>query len=199
MRRVAGEASPRPRRRRRARTPTTNCRTIPATANAPRPNASTVVMPRVPSAEGDQHRGARRHTPAAADGGAARRRSWPATAGPARSPSGTAATSTIGVVIRLKYGSPTDSCWPWSASARSGNTVPSSTTKAKPANSRLLTRNARFAETGESIRPGDRSRSPRHTMSTIPTAATTTEEGEQPRPDVGLGEGVHGVRARRCG
>ncbi len=82
-------------------------------------------------------------------------------------------TSAIGVVIRLKYGSPTESWLPCNASASSGNTVPSSTTNAKPANSRLLTRNADSRETGESIRPGDRRRSPRQKMSAMLVAATT--------------------------
>ena len=58
------------------------------------------------------------------------------------------------------------------ASASSGNTVPSSTTKQKAENSRLLARKAPSRETGESIEPGDRNRSPRHAIR--PTAVKTT-------------------------
>ena len=62
------------------------------------------------------------------------------------------------------------------ASAMSGKTVPSSTTKAKPANSRLLPRNAPSRETGESIDPGERSRSPRQPMSAMHTATTSPKK-----------------------
>src|SRR5207249_777744 len=47
----------------------------------------------------------------------------------------------IGVVMRSKYGSPTDKRLPRSAWAIKGKTVPSSTTNASPANNRLLARN----------------------------------------------------------
>ena len=76
-----------------------------------------------------------------------------------------------GTVMRSKYGSPTDSCVPRIASAMSGNTVPSSTTNANAANSRLLPRNAASRDSAESIRPGARSRSPRHAMSAMPDPA----------------------------
>ncbi len=59
-----------------------------------------------------------------------------------------------GTVMRLKYGAPTESGRSFSASASSGNTVPSSTTKANPANSTLLARKAPSRDTGESICPG---------------------------------------------
>ena len=52
----------------------------------------------------------------------------------------------------------------------SGNTVPSSTTKANPANSTLLARNAPSRDNGESIRPGARRRSPRQPISPRVTA-----------------------------
>ena len=77
----------------------------------------------------------------------------------------------MGSVMRSKYGSPTDSRRFWSASASSGYTVPTSTTSANPANSRLLTRNADSRDQGESMRPGARRRSARQAMSPIPTAA----------------------------
>jgi hypothetical protein len=52
-----------------------------------------------------------------------------------------------------------------------GNTVPSSTTNAKAANTMLLSRNAPSRDTGESMRAGERSRSPRQPMS--PTVTST--------------------------
>ena len=58
------------------------------------------------------------------------------------------------------------------ASTSSGNTVPSSTTKANTANSTLLARNAASRDTGESIVPGERRRSPRQAIS--PSDTTTT-------------------------
>ena len=70
----------------------------------------------------------------------------------------------IGTPSRVKYGSPTVICLFCSASTSSGNTVPVSTTSANPANSRLFSRNAASRETGESIRPGERSLSPRHAI-----------------------------------
>src|SRR3954451_14989156 len=54
--------------------------------------------------------------------------------------------------------------WLLSASEMSGNTVHSNTTKAKAANSRLLARKAPSRDTGESMDPGERSRSPRQAM-----------------------------------
>src|SRR5205085_1639512 len=57
-----------------------------------------------------------------------------------------------------------------------GNTVPSRTTKQKAANSRLLARKAPSRETGESIEPGDRRRSPRQPMSSTAVATTTPKK-----------------------
>jgi hypothetical protein len=75
----------------------------------------------------------------------------------------------IGTPRRVKYGSPTVICLFWSASTRRGNTVPVSTTSANPAKSRLFNKNAASRETAESMRPGDRSLSPRHAISpTLP-------------------------------
>jgi len=78
----------------------------------------------------------------------------------------------MGVAMRSKYGLPTEICRSCTASTMSGNTVPSSTTKAKTANSTLLARNAPSREMGESMAPGERSRSPRQPMRAIdvPTA-----------------------------
>ena len=78
----------------------------------------------------------------------------------------------IGSDSRSKYGAPTTVRRLSSASMISGNTVPSSTMKAKIANTTLLARNAPSRDTGESITPGDRSRSPRHAI--IASEATTT-------------------------
>ncbi len=79
-----------------------------------------------------------------------------------------------GITSRLKYGAPTDTWDPLLiASYRRGNTVPRSTTKANRTNTRLLARNAPSRLNGESMPPGDRSRSPRQAMSPTPTARTT--------------------------
>ena len=77
----------------------------------------------------------------------------------------------MGAVMRSKYGPPTDSRSPLSASAMRGNTVPRSTTNANAAKSRLLARKAPSRDTGESTLPGARRRSPRHAIR--PTAVTT--------------------------
>jgi hypothetical protein len=68
------------------------------------------------------------------------------------------------------------------ASARRGNTVPSSTTKAKAAKATLLARNAPSRDTGESMEPGERSRSPRHPMSPMDKATTTAKKASSSGP-----------------
>ena len=78
----------------------------------------------------------------------------------------------IGIVIRSKYGLPTEIRSPFAASTSSGNTVPSSTTKANAPNRRLLTRNAEVRETGDSMEPTVLMESPRQAMR--PTVVTTT-------------------------
>jgi hypothetical protein len=88
----------------------------------------------------------------------------------------------MGTVIRSKYGSPTESFLSWSASTRSGKTVPSSTTKAKPAKRRLLARKAPSRETGESIRPGVRRRSPRQAIRPMPVAAARPRNDRNQAP-----------------
>jgi hypothetical protein len=80
--------------------------------------------------------------------------------------------SPIGVDRRSKYGAPTTVRRSCSASTSSGNTVPSSTTKANTVNSTLLARNAPSRDSGESIAPGARRRSPRQPMSASETATT---------------------------
>jgi hypothetical protein len=84
--------------------------------------------------------------------------------------------------MRSKYGSPTDRREPRNASAMSGKTVPSSTTNASPANSRLLARKADSRETAESMRPGARNRSPRHATRPMPVAATTPRNASNHGP-----------------
>ncbi len=79
----------------------------------------------------------------------------------------------IGIESRSKYGAPTTVRRSCSASTSSGYTVPSSTTNANTVNSTLLARNAPSRETGESIAPGDRRRSPRHAMSASDTTTTS--------------------------
>src|SRR5262249_48148274 len=93
--------------------------------------------------------------------------------------------SPTGVVIRSKYGSPTESCLFWIASAMRGDTVPSSTTKARAADSRVLGRNADSRGTGEAVGPGVGGRSPRPAVGAAPSGG----EGEG-----GRGEGVDRVK-----
>jgi hypothetical protein len=85
----------------------------------------------------------------------------------------------------LKYGTPTEICWPFTASTISGNTVPSSTTNANAANATLLARNAASRDSGESIRPGARSRSPRQPIRPTVTATTIAKKPRiiGPMPD----------------
>ncbi len=78
----------------------------------------------------------------------------------------------IGIVIRSKYGRPIEMRSPLAASSTSGNTVPSRTMNANAANRTLFARKAPSRETGESIEPGDRSRSPRQPMSAIEPSTT---------------------------
>ena len=139
-------------------------------ATPPAPAAASPVMVRPPAHAGTSRR--RRSTPAPAvrhgrAGATAMRNSN---------------ESPRGMVMRSKYGSPTDSCVPRNASATSGKTVPSSTTKAKPAKSTLLARKAASRETGESMRPGARRWSPRQAMRPMPTAATIPRKARSNGP-----------------
>ena len=77
----------------------------------------------------------------------------------------------IGIVSRSKNGSPTTMVRDCNASTTSGNTVPSNTTNAKTANNTLFARNAPSRDNGESMLPGECSRSPRQPMR--PTDTTT--------------------------
>src|SRR5215216_865664 len=70
----------------------------------------------------------------------------------------------------------------------SGNTVPSSTTNANAANSTLLAMNAPSRDTGESMRPGARSRSPRQAMSPRATATVTPNADSSHAP---IGDSVN--------
>ena len=80
-------------------------------------------------------------------------------------------TRPIGFDIVSKNGEPT-AIWRSSfASTMSGNTVPNRMMNANNVNSTLLARNAPSREIGESMAPGERSRSPRHAMS--PSEVTT--------------------------
>ena len=60
--------------------------------------------------------------------------------------------------------------------------MPSSTTKAKVTKSRLLSRNAPSRLSGESMPPGERSRSPRHTIRPTPTAITSPKNPSRRGP-----------------
>ena len=55
------------------------------------------------------------------------------------------------------------------------------------------------ADSGESIPPGDRSRSPRQAMRPTPVTTTTPKNPSSSRPDVGVGEGVHRLDHPRPG
>ena len=92
--------------------------------------------------------------------------------------------SPIGLAMVSKYGRPTDTCWPRTASERSGKTVPSSTTRAKPANRRLFTRKAPSRDTGASMLPGERRRSPRQAIRAIPTDTTRPKKPTMMGPRV---------------
>ncbi len=78
----------------------------------------------------------------------------------------------IGIESRSKYGAPTTVRRSSSASTINGNTVPSRTMKANTVNTTLLARKAPSRESGESITPGDRRRSPRQAI--MPSDTTTT-------------------------
>ena len=93
-------------------------------------------------------------------------------------------TKPIGIVMRLKYGTPTDSRSPLTASTTRGNTVPSRTMKANAANTTLLARNAPSRDTGESMRPGERRRSPRQPISPTDTATTRAKNPSSNGPTV---------------
>ena len=107
--------------------------------------------------------------------------------------------TTIGMVIRSKYGEPTVICSPLTAWAISGNTVPSSTTSAKAPKSRLLARKAPSRDTGESMAPGERSRSPRQAIRPTAGRHHDPEEAEQGRPDPGVVERVDRFQHPRSG
>ena len=64
--------------------------------------------------------------------------------------------------------------------------MPSSTTRAKPTNSRLLARKAPSRLIGESMPPGDRSRSPRQAIRPTPVASTSPKKPSSSGPMVDL-------------
>ena len=66
----------------------------------------------------------------------------------------------------------------------SGNTVPSSTTKANAANTTLLARNEPSRDSGESIRPTERSRSARQPINPTDTTTTTAKNASRTGPTV---------------
>ena len=62
--------------------------------------------------------------------------------------------------------------------------MPSSTTKAKPTKSRLLTKKAPSRPSGASIPPGERRRSPRQASRPKPATTTTTKKPMSSGPSV---------------
>ena len=158
-------------RRPRARTAIQSWRAAPPIENPARPTAKVGAHPRLPTTTASS-------IDAALTTAGQRRRVASSTA-VARPHGRTGATAIrkrranpIGMVMRSKYGLPTEIRSPLAASTSRGNTVPSSTTKANAPNSRLLNRNAPVRETGESIEPAVRNSSPRQAMR--PTVVTTT-------------------------
>ncbi len=107
--------------------------------------------------------------------------------------------SPMGIVMRSKYGRPTEMRLPLTASTMSGKTVPSSTMKAKAANSTLLARKAPSRDSGESIDPGERSVSPRQPINPMHTMTVTPKNTRIGGTDRRLGEGVDGVEHARPG
>ena len=81
----------------------------------------------------------------------------------------------------------------------SGKIVPSSTTKANTVNSTLFARNAPSRDTGESIAPGERSRSPRHAIRPSETTTMTPKKPRSHAPTGSVTERVHRLDARRSG
>ncbi len=90
--------------------------------------------------------------------------------------------SPIGIDNRSKYGAPDDGPATWNASTSSGKIVPSRTMKANTVKITLLARNAPSREMGESIEPGDRSRSPRHAINPSDTMTMTAKKASSHDP-----------------
>ena len=71
----------------------------------------------------------------------------------------------MGTLTQLKYGVPTDTLAPVTASARSGKIVPMNTVKQKATSSTLFTRNTDSRDSSASSSARSPSRSQRQTMS----------------------------------
>ena len=160
------------------RVASTSWRSAEPAANPPSPKASSGAMPSAPSSTGTT----RQATPRQA--GQNRRVRSNSVDALRHGRTGAMAinvrsASPSGVVMRSKKGRPTESRRSCSASTTSGNTVPSSTTKANTANSTLLARKAASRESGESIVPGERSRSPRQPMSTMDVPAESAKNASR--------------------
>ena len=163
------------------RVASTTWRTAAPAAKPPNPNASRGASPRAPSSTDT--------TTAAVPAHAGQNRRCDSSSVEALRQGSTGATAMrnssvrpMGMVMRSKYGLPTDSCSSLAASTSSGNTVPSSTTNANPANSTLLARNAPSREAGESMRPGDRSRSARQPIRPSVTATVSPKKASSHTP-----------------
>ena len=87
-----------------------------------------------------------------------------------------------GASIRSKYGRPTARRSDATASARSGNTVPSITTNAATAKSRLFPRNDPSRDQIDRRLAGFRSASPRHATSTTPLTTITAKNASRIGP-----------------
>ena len=107
--------------------------------------------------------------------------------------------SPIGIVMRSKYGAPTDDAGGPAAPRRSAGT------RCRAARRRRTRRTARCwrgtrprARAASRSRPGERSRSPRQPMSANDTATTSAEERRAGTAPIGaVAERVHARRARR--
>ena len=82
----------------------------------------------------------------------------------------------IGMPSRSKKGAPTRISRSSSTCTINGKTVPSRTTNANRAKITLLARNAPSRESGESIVPGERRRSPRQAINANDTTTTTPKK-----------------------
>jgi hypothetical protein len=144
-------------------------------AKPARPNATSGAHPSAPTATATANARAPHH---AGQNSRSRSSSWDALRHGSTGATAIRNSSAIpiGIDRRSKYGAPTTVRRLSSASMISGNTVPSSTTKAKIANTTLLARNAPSRESGESITPGERSRSPRHAIITSDTTTTSARK-----------------------
>ena len=166
------------------RTDSTSDRAADAAANAPSPNASSGVEPAHAAdhaADDDEHAEPRRHGEAVPQD--ARVDLAPAQRGGDRHQEQQGQADRHGDRVEVRRAD-RDLLVLAAPGRGAGRACPSSTTKAKPTKSRLLRRNAPSRPSGESMPPGDRSRSPRQAMRPKPTTTTTRKKPMSSGPSV---------------